>query len=231
MLFRSGIGIAYDQSDADRKLIVETEGLYAGGMGDYKTNHNPNVHPAGVWEQTATPGMQDLLVMEFVREMREKLLWLLRGCHDSFDKKIADKDFVATLCEMGECVNLWHGGGINIQLGDQTYKIRARHKYKGESDLNTTNAQRRLLDAFGPADVIAIAHKHYPDLQTLDRMEQKVVYLRSGSYQVYDEYGQQLGGYKGKIGVPVVVMFPNEHRLVPFESLRDGVAFLKAVRG
>ncbi len=226
-------GVAYDQFDKDKELILDTDGLYCIGTGDYKDNQNALVHASGVTEQTATPGMQDLLVSEFFKELSGKMLAAVRGCHDDWDKRISDKDFLATMCdkEHADCVNLWHGGGVNIKLGGITYKIRVRHKYKGESDLNTTNAQRRLLDAFGPSDVIALAHKHYPDLQMPQKMKQKVIFLRSGSYKVYDEYGQKLAGYQAEFGVPVVVIFPEEKRLVPFRELRDGITFLKAVRG
>lgn len=224
-------GIDYEQLDKDKESIIETDGLYYIGMGDYKENQNALIHANGVNEQIASPGMQDYLVMKIIRETKEKALALIRGCHDDWDKRVGDKDFISTLCEIADCVNLWHGGGININLGSQTYKIRARHKFKGESEINTTNAQRRLLQAFGPADVIAIAHKHFPDMQVLEQMEQQVIYIRSGSYKIYDEFGQKIGGYKGKVGVPVVVIFPNEKKLVPFRNLEDGISYLKSVRG
>jgi hypothetical protein len=225
-------GVDYKAFDDDMKAIIETDGLYFIGMGDYKDNQNALVHASGVTEQIATPGIQDLLVKSFFIELREKAIAIIRGCHDDWDKKTDDKDFVSTLCseEVADSVNLWHGGGITIKLGSQQYKIRARHKYKGESELNTTNSQRRLLDAFGPADVIAVAHKHYPDMQNLDRMEQKVTYFRSGSYKVYDEYGQKIGGYRAKWGVPVIILKPDVKKAIPFEDLYEAIVHLKALR-
>ena len=221
----------YKQFDKDKKAILDTEGLYFIGMGDYKDNHLPTVHPNGVFEQIATPGIQDLLVKSIFEEVGEKCIAIIRGCHDDWDKRMGDKDFVATLCSASNAVNLWHGGGLNLKLGDQAYKIRARHKYKFESGLNTTNSQRRLLDMFGPADVIAVAHKHFPDFQTLDRMGQKVVYLRSGSYKAYDELGQKLAGYVGHWGVPMCVYYPDKHKITPFPDLYEGITYLNAVRG
>jgi predicted phosphodiesterase len=225
-------GVDYNQFDKDKELIFDTDGLYCVGTGDYKDNQNALIHPGGVTEQTATPGMQDLLVSEFFKELSGKMLAAVRGCHDDWDKRLSDKDFLAVMCdsEHADCVNLWHGGGVNINLGKINYKIRVRHKYKGESELNTTNAQRRLLDAFGPSDVIALGHKHYPDLQVTEKMKQKVTFLRSGTYKIYDEHGQKIGGYQGTIGVPIVILFPDEKRIVPFRDLRDGVAFLNYVR-
>jgi hypothetical protein len=78
--------------------------------------------------------------------------------------------------------------------------------------------------------VLALAHKHFPDMQMLDRQGQKVIYIRSGSYKVLDDFGQQIAGYVGKIGVPITVIYPDRHHLVPFSELEDGIRFLKAER-
>lgn len=53
---------------------------------------------------------------------------------------------------------------------------------------------------------------------------------RSGLYKVWDEHGQQLAGYKGKPGVPVVVMYPDKHEMAVFEDLEQGIRFLTAER-
>ena len=226
-------GMDFQQFDKDKQAISDTDGLFFVGMGDYKDNYKPGMGRAsgGMLEQIASPGVQDLLVKKVIEDTAHKCISLIRGCHDDWDKHSADKDFISTLCEIADCVNLWHGGGLNLKLGEQTYKIRARHKYKNESGLNTTNAQRNMLNDFGPCDVIAVGHKHFPDIQTLDRMGQKVTYIRSGTYKVYDEYGQKLAGYQGKWGVPVVVLYPNERRITPFENLYDAIDFLNAIRG
>jgi hypothetical protein len=223
-------GIDYKQMDEDRELITGTEGVYAILMGDYKGNYKPTKHPSGTYTQVASPSMQDLLIKEFFDQYKGTALAAITGCHDQWDFAISGRDLMTEMCSIAKCVNLWHGGGINIELGNQQYKIRARHKFKGESDLNTTNTQRRLLNFFGPCDVICVAHKHYPDMQQSDKMGQDVIYLRSGSYKVYDEFGQQLGGYEGKAGVSIVILYPDEKKIVPFKNLRDGITHLQAVR-
>lgn len=223
-------GIDYEQFDKDRETINNTEGLYFIGMGDYKDNQSPLIHKA-TNESVISQGIQDMLVQNFFKEVGEKAIAIIRGCHDDWDKKIGDKDFIQTLCEDTNSVNLWHGGKININLGSQQYKIYARHKYKNESSLNTTNAQRNMLNDAGAVDVAALGHKHFPDMQMLDRMGGKVVYLRSGSYKKYDEFGQKLAGYEGKKSIPVIVLYPGEHKIVPFQELEDAITYLKAVRG
>lgn len=222
-------GLDYGQFDKDRETIKATDGLYFIGMGDYKDNNSAYVTKSSN-ENSISQSMQDLLVCKMMEEVKEKVIALIRGCHDDWDKKLGDKDFTEELCRITDSINLWHGGKVTINLGDETYKIFARHKYKNESSLNTTNAQRNMLNDSGAVDVAALGHKHFPDMQMLDRMGQKVIYIRSGSYKKYDEFGQKLAGYEGKKSVPLVVIFPNEHKVVPFQELEDGITYLKAVR-
>lgn len=222
-------GIDYEQFDNDRELIKNTDGLYFIGMGDYKDNNSAYITKSSN-ENVIPQGAQDILVLNFMEDTGEKNIATIRGCHDDWDKKIGDKDFIATICERVNSVNLWHGGVITIQVGQEQYKIFARHKYKNESGLNTTNAQRNMLNDIGPVDVAALGHKHFPDIQMLDRMGKKVVYLRSGSYKKYDEFGQKLAGYEGKKSIPAVIIYPDTHKVVPFSELEDGISFLNAVR-
>ena len=222
-------GLDYEQFDKDRETIKSTDGLYFIGMGDYKDNNSAYVTKSSN-ENSISQSMQDLLVCKMMEEVKEKVIALIRGCHDDWDKKLGDKDFTEELCRITDSINLWHGGKVTINLGDETYKVFARHKYKNESSLNTTNAQRNMLNDSGAVDVAALGHKHFPDMQMLDRMGQKVIYIRSGSYKKYDEFGQKLAGYEGKKSVPLVVIFPNEHKVVPFQELEDGITYLNAVR-
>lgn len=222
-------GLNYKQFDIDRKLIAQTEGLYVIGMGDYKDNASAFIHKNNN-DSVAPQHLQDILVKTMWEEVGSHTLALIRGCHSQWDKKLADKDLIQDICDSINAVNMWHGGTINIKLGNETYKFFVRHKYKNESGLNTTNVQRNMLNDMGPCDVCALGHKHYPDMQMLDRMGQKVVYLRSGSYKKYDEFGQQLAGYEGKKSVPTVVIFPDSHKIVPFQEIEDAVIYLNAVR-
>ena len=222
-------GLDYEQFDKDRKLIKETDGAYFIGMGDYIDNASPH-HHKNTGENTINQDMQRKLAMMFMTELSDKCLALIRGCHECVSYKLDQRDLIEEFAEAAKAINLWHGGKLNIKIGDQNYKIFARHKYKNESSMNTTNAQRSMLNDAGPCDICALAHKHFPDLQMLDRMGDKVIYLRSGSYKKYDEFGQRIGGYSAIKAIPSVIIYPNEHKLVPFQELEDAVTFLKAIR-
>ena len=223
-------GIDYTRFDEDQAIINETEGLYVVGMGDYKGNGSALVHPSSTQDSVATTDMQDMVVQRKFEQTQDKHIVTIRGCHDDWDKRNANKDFIQSLCDITGAINLWHGGIINLTVGKVEYRIGARHKYKYESSLNTTNTQRNFMNEYGPCDVIAFAHKHFCDMQQLQRMGESVIYLRSGGYKVYDEFGQKLAGYEAIHGVPMVIYFPDKKQTIPFRSLDDGVKMLEALR-
>lgn len=224
-------GCDYEQFDQDEAIINSTDGLYIVGMGDYKDNGSALVHPSSTQDSIATTDMQDKIVIRKFERTAEKHIVTIRGCHDDWDKRNANKDFIQEICDITGAVNLWHGGIINLTVGNIEYRIGARHKYKFESSLNTTNTQRNFMNEYGPCDVIAVAHKHFCEVGQTQRMGGNVIYLRSGSYKRYDEFGQKLAGYSGIHGVPMVILYPDRKEAIPFRNLSDGVAVLNMLRG
>lgn len=223
-------GVNYQQFAEDVSKMRDTEGLYFIGAGDYKDNYVTGVHPGSQFEQMIQPGMQDVTVKYYMGQVAEKCLALIRGCHDDWDKKMGDRDFLETLCEITDSVNLWHGGELTIKLGDECYFWRCRHRYKYQSSLNLENAMRRIMEIQGPCDVAAEAHLHNGYVMKRHMMGEYRVMLRSGTYKVWDEFGQKIAGYKGKPSVPVVVMFPGRHTMLEELFLDDAIEILKGLR-
>jgi hypothetical protein len=223
-------GVDYILLDRDLKTIRDTEGLYMIGTGDYR--ENAIKHQGSHFGEIISPGMQDKMVVKYMKDLNGKVLALVKGCHDHWEASVTDRDFMETLTseDVADAVYLWHGGTITLKAENEEYTIAARHKFRFESSLNYENAPRRMMEVFGPSDVAAIAHKHNPFQIMRHLMGQYRVFLRSGTVKVWDDYGQQGGFGKGKPGVPVVIFYPNEHRMISFTHLRDGVDYLNAIR-
>lgn len=222
-------GVDYEQMDKDIETLNNLENNYIIGMGDYKDNMNAFVIPGAVQEDTTTQDMQDLVVQMKFRETADKWIAIIRGCHEDFDRKIAGKDFIQSLCDITNSVNLWHGGIVNLTVGEVEYRIGARHKYKNESGLNTTNTQRNFVNEFGQCDIVGTAHKHFCELQHTSRMGEETIYLRSGTYKVYDEFGQKLAGYIGARGIPSCILYPDRKLIIPFKYLDDAVRVFEKI--
>lgn len=225
-----GKGVDYDLFQSDLEAIKACDGLYVIGVGDYKDNYL-SYGPAGAqYEQIIQPGMQDVIVLHYWEQVKDKVLALVMGCHDSWDKKMSDRDFIAACAQVANAINLWHGGMLTIKLGKQVYTGHIRHKYKYESSLNTTNAQRRLMEIYGPVDFACLAHLHNPEIGQRNLMGAMRWFLRSGSYKIWDEFGQKIGGFKGMPGVPVLILYPNQKRIDGFIDLQTGIDALNFAR-
>ena len=223
-----GVGTDHKRFEQDLRKIRDTEGLYFIGSGDYKDNYITHVHPGSQYEQIIQPGMQDIAVQHYIKQVKEKSLALIRGCHDDWDMKGVNRDFVDELCTITMSPNLWHGGEVNIKLGDTSYLWRCRHKFPFQSSLNLENAMRRINEFQGPCDVAMEGHLHNAYFIKRHLMGEYRVMGRTGTYKVWDEYGQKLAGYKGKYGIPVVIMHPKKNMMVEF--LDNAIPILEGLR-
>lgn len=223
-------GTDHAQFRRDIEIFTNTDGLYYGGTGDYKNNVIEFRPKGSGFDEVARPGMQDIMALDAAHKTSKAALYFVRGCHDDFDKQTSDRDFVAEMAQRAECANLWHGGLVHLRVGDITYDIRTRHKYKRESGLNTTNTQRAQVETDGPADMIVRAHLHYPDMQHTTKMGREMVYLRAGTYKYRDEFGQKIGGYTGEYGIPMVILYPDRKHMIPFRNFEDGLKALARER-
>lgn len=223
-------GVDYKKLTEVLEIISHTDGVYHIGLGDYKGNYIQASKISGTFTQFS-PELQDKAVLYLAEKyLQQKSLCWVRGCHDSWDYKVAGKDFVETLAECTYSINLWHGGEFKIFLNNNYYEFLLGHKYLYESGLNTTNSQRRYNENFGGADVVAIAHKHFPDFQEVNHMKRRTIRLRVGSFKVYDEYGQQVGRFKGEFGVPIIILFPHQKKMQGFLDFYEGIKYLKYLR-
>jgi hypothetical protein len=203
--------------------LAKQPGLYVIGMGDYRHNAKAGMKPGNALYDSIFPDPSDQLafVNLELEQLRGKIVGLIRGCHEDWDFQLAGIDSLENMCQNLGCHNLWHGGIVHLQIGKQTYHLGVRHKYQGESKTNTTNAQRNFYDNYPETehlDVVTLGHLHYCDLQKRSRRGQQTVYLRSGSYHQWDEYGQKLGGFRAEAGVPIVILYPDRHKVLPFSG-------------
>lgn len=222
-----GWGVDHEKLFADVDLIAGFDGLHPIHLGDTKDNYRDI--KGTPQEQLIRPGKQDSVVLSLMEQLQNMLAVML-GCHDYWDIKDGDKDFISTCAQVSDSVHLWAGGDMFLNLGEQQYHIRARHKYKGESGLNTTNTQRRMTDEMGHADINAVAHKHFWDMQQHIRQGKPTIDLRAGTYKYLDDFGQKLAGYKGMYGIPIVILFPDKKKLVPFTDFMQGLEYLDYLR-
>jgi len=219
------------------ELLASTPGVYCVGMGDYAQNSKANSKPGAALYDSAFPNPDEQyhFAIHEMERLRGKWLGLITGCHDHWNFTAAGLRTMRDICAQLDTANLWHGAVITVKVGEQTYQIGAKHRYGNESNANTTNAQR-WFDSDYPTeanlDVICLAHLHYCDLQKRPRKGVNKVWMRSGAYLVWEDYGQRLGGYRGQPGVPIVILYPDRKQVLPFHGtdLKEALYTLRMLR-
>jgi hypothetical protein len=224
------IGVNYQALRTDMDTILATDGLYVVGLGDYRDNFIAGAPVGGGFEAITTPGMQDEVVRWMMRRTAGKWLGLCDGCHDHWTAKQTGKDFIATLAEDAQALNLWHGGTLTLNLGEQTYRGHVRHKFPGESKYNPLNPARNMMDEYGQVDFAALAHRHRPAISHYPKAGRRITLLRPGGYKVRDDHGQQVGGYAGIPTVAMVLLRPDRHLLRGYVDLEEGIEALRHAR-
>lgn len=238
----AGASIDYERFESDLRTIRDTDGLYAIINGDLTENTKPQAKSGSALYSAVfgAPGLQLAYMatrLGWIAEPpRHKLLAIVEGNHDGFDGRWAGIDRLPDLAKhLGAEYFTETGGSVFVHLGGQTYHIVVRHNHAGISQLNKGNSARRLYDewpwASEHADVIALAHTHEPHLEQVQRKGEVVTYVRSGTYKIRDEWAEN-NGWRSAYGVPVVVLWPGERRVVAFHGSQFGeaVEYLRMAR-
>lgn len=235
----AGAVVDYRRFEEVVRTIAGTDGLYGVVNGDLTENTKPQAKSGTALYGAlfGMPGLQLAYVTTRLRWARGKWLAVAEGNHDGFDGRFAGIDRLPQLAaDLGAEYFTETGGSIFATVGGVTYHVVVRHNHRGNSQINKGNSARRLWDewpwAFENADVVALAHTHEPHLEQPIRKGEVVTYLRSGTFKVRDEWAEN-NGWRSAFGVPVVVLFPGEKRVMAFHGahFEEAVRYLRMVRG
>jgi hypothetical protein len=230
-------GVAYGRLKRDLETIRDTPGLYAVGMGDFLEGVNTEVKArsalyGGLFNDG---GWQERMVLLRAKIAQGKWLAIMAGNHDEWQYKTAGITRTDQLArELGAPYFCQGGGTIFAHVGAHRYVVAVTHNAKGNSKLNTTNAQRRTFDdwpQWDNCDVIACGHLHFNDLQVATRKSGRCIYLRSGTYKLRDGYAAD-NGFTPEWGVPIAILLPDEHRVLYSrgDDFYRGVEYLTFLR-
>lgn len=218
-------GVAYEYHRANPGA------LFAVGLGDYGSHLGILDHGGSQNRDIVKSGDQFNMLCQFFGLTAGMWLVLLQGCHDSFVSKKGAIDTVERYCELSGARHAWHGAEFDITVGQQTYVTRLRHKFRFNSSLNPANSQRRQAEMEGPADIIAHGHLHTSFVHEGVAGGQDAVMLRSGSYQIHDDFArQQVGNVKADPRQPLVILWPDKHRVWVCRDFKDGLDYLSSLR-
>jgi len=173
-----------------------------------------------VLEQIVSPKKQRQIVWELIEKILPNALVLITGQHDQWPQKTADFEWLEWFANEHDLNYMGWGGLIDLKVGEQQWKILARHKYQFNSSSNATNSAKQLMrmGPFGFADVAIVADKHTYAYESCELGDLPRAFLRPGSYKATDHFSQ-MGGYNfSRPYMPGIILWPDRRM---FKGERD----------
>ena len=216
----------------DFKIIRETPNFYMGFGGDLIDNWTIGPHKEGIRESVIPPKAARIAAGKLFDTIKGKVLWTIRGCHDSWDRNFADYDLPEHISRKLKVPYLGHGGDINLKINEIEYYIHARHKYSGGSRQNGTGCCKNILrDIDSKYDLIAVSHNHISEIKLEHFLGKLRCYVRTGSYKTEDDFSKSLGYVSNEFNqqIPVVILNTKNKEMKIASGINNASGLLKAL--
>ncbi len=210
-------------------------------LGDGTDGYLPNMdrHSSGMFEEVITSvDQQDALFM-YAMERLGGVDWITLGCHWAWRLNHGN-DPLLTIAPAIGAKHAGFGFYLRAQVGDQEYRIIARHKMAGSTRSNPAGAHRRMFDDYEApghddgrrADIIARAHFHINLSFRERRSGLDTVWVSPGGAKGSDNYVRSVGLRNcqgaGEFGFPIIILYPKTKRMLNFHGTdyREALEFL-----
>lgn len=208
--------------------VAQPGALHLAHLGDPIDGYMTGLGKAsgGLYEETETRKDKQEGMFVWLAKQAGEWDYLLYGCHEAWTLTNTGRDPISPIAQQLGAINGGYGIVLDVAVGEQSYRLVLRHRTRRESSLNTTNAHRALDDDYGPgaarADVIALSHLHYSDLQVRPKAGRRVIYVRAGAYKGGDCFARSIGAvndkYTADCGAPLLIFLPDRHHVLAFHG-------------
>jgi Fe2+ or Zn2+ uptake regulation protein len=185
------------------------------------SSHNQN--PISVQKGTVYLTLEKLAEAKSIDSVRS-------GNHDYWQALLEGEDWDREITRKIRLLYMKHFGVINYKVGNMVYPWLMLHKARYNSNFNLTHCCKQYQRMYYPkARVVSIEHQHVAAIEQYQYDNQECVAIRTGTYNVYDDYAQQNGFFGAHVCNPAVVMWPDKDKIVGFKDFRDAVTYVKGL--
>ena len=210
------------------EVLSSMPNTYIISCGDTTDNFLPTQHSEGQFEAICPPEIQKRIIEYMFGKLEGRILALIQGDHDEFSHITDDFDWTKYLCEKFGCPDLGFGGFINLTVGEQTYVIHARHRFRFSSQMNLTHTVKRMREQLGDFDIGVVAHNHQSSIEFVDMVDKTRVFVRPGSFKGADRYARKIGFMDtGRSFMPIIELHPKERVM----NIYPDIHYLKYAKG
>ena len=223
-------GVDYDSFARDMKSIESELGLYCYPGGDgYQNTIQPEKSGSSHNQIPIAP--QKGLYVQVLQFLRKKIIAVGTGNHNYWAQLATGEDWDFELARRLNVLYTKHGGMIDLRVGEMVYPIFRLHKGRFESSFNPTHSCKQYQRLHAPrARIVVVEHRHIAAMEQARYNDCECVYIRPGTYAVYDDFAQQHGYYGQHVANPTVILYPYEDKLIGFKDMHDSIVYLREAR-
>jgi predicted phosphodiesterase len=211
-------------------LVKDKKNVFIIDLGDRIDNFQSKAPTLG-FRQIVDPDIQKQMVSQFLGSLQKQFLCILQGNHEERSWKSDSFCHTSFLADKFTIPNLLFGGFLNLKVGKVDYKFLLRHKYRFRSSFNLTHTCKRLLETWGNADIVIVAHQHCPSFEmTPHKYQEQKVFIRPGSFLVKDRWAESQGYLDAIAEFPCIILNPRRKEMTPLMGIEQGLKILRLLK-
>jgi hypothetical protein len=215
-------GVRYDVLLNIAQTISSTEGMYCATLGDEIDNFivGKLALVGALNDDSILDQLHALKAYIRILSRNNSLLFSIAGNHERWTVAQAGLDPLFNLMmEMGIPYNLDEISAI-FKVGNQEYRIQARHQFRGASKYHDFQPAFNLFDlgdhsAFEDKSphIVCLGHRHTFAHATLSRQGLLRHFIITGSLKTTDDYVRKLGFQDALPFMPVCILYPDKYQV------------------
>ena len=170
------------------KIINETDGMFAGNVGDVQNNWIGRI--AHLYSQQSTSAKDSWRLAEyFISSV--PWLYLVGGNHDAWSGSGDPLEWI--MSHQGGVFNNW-GVRLNLQFPNKkVVRVNSRHDFKGHSMWNTAHGVSRAAQTGWADHILTCGHTHVSGYQVLKNPASGLIShaLQVASFKIMDSYADK----------------------------------------
>jgi len=225
-------GTNYKAIRRDAQIIRDTPDLWAAMTGDGVDNWIIGKLQALQRNQVVNYDSEWLLFFDWLDMLRDKFIFIVSGNHENWTYKIANVDRVKdhmkgvpVLYDRDEVI-------FSLFVGKKEWKVKARHKWRGNSVFNPTHGIEVSWERTGfDFDIGIGAHTHIGTVcRPFLRHGRRMYAILVSTYKTHDTFGRAIGfSSPYNLGSGVMV-FDQNGSMTFFEDIKRGAEYLTMLK-
>lgn len=203
-------------------IILNTPNLYVALVGDIVEMAIKLRSVAEVCAQVLDPHLQTSFVESWIEEIKHKIIFSTWGNHET-DRNEAAAGACPIKNILARVAPYFSGiGHADVTVGKETYLLCASHKFQGVTALDVTAGGKKYLRMEAPDREIAVqGDAHRAGVSLYNEGGKRKLAMCSGTLNINSGFAKRYFSLKTSEAFPVLALWPDEHRFVPFFTIDD----------